>query len=237
MSNLSNYEILSIDCLFAFLSHRRHRFYDNLSTTAFNFLKSAEYSQINKEILKFSNNEKLTDKNLSNVLLKIFTTFDPMKLGHQAINIILDIRKYKSKIPFLKNDKNQELQKFCDETIISNEHVNCSIFLNNTTLIVPETQINNNPNVNNIFNSTPIEVTSVQNQLLTDNLSQTEISSENLNSILQYIFKEISYKIDSNNDNLDKNLLEKMSSMLKEHKKQTTPSEIKDQYYVELKKT
>ncbi|CAF1159935.1 unnamed protein product, partial [Brachionus calyciflorus] len=47
---------------------------------------------------------------------------------------------FKTKIPFMIFDENSKLQNLCDEAIISSQHVNCSIFIDNTPLIVNATQ-------------------------------------------------------------------------------------------------
>ncbi|CAF0747906.1 unnamed protein product [Brachionus calyciflorus] len=226
LANTQNIEILAIDCFFSFLTQRRHKFYENLGTTAFNFLKSSDYTQINTELLKLNNNEKITEKHISRLLFNIFTTFDPSKLGHQAVNLILDIKNFKTKIPFMIFDENSKLQNLCDEAIISSQHVNCSIFIDKTPLIVNATKqqasvpvISTSVPLNNCH--TPLGENN-QNSL---SENQLDLTPANLNSALQNFLKEFSSKIECNNDSRDKILLKKMSLMLKEHKKQTTPSE------------
>lgn len=137
----------------------------------------------------------------------------------------------------MKHDSNDELQKFCDETIISLEYVNCSIFLESFPVIIPETQSNNLPQ-NNILNSTPnfVDANINRNQEQLNSISQIDPSNVNVTTLLLNFMKQISSKIESNYDNRDKSLLEKMSLLLNQHKKQTTPTEIKDKYYGELEK-
>ncbi|CAF1054757.1 unnamed protein product [Brachionus calyciflorus] len=238
MNTLVNSQITAIDCFLAFLTQRRHKQYDNLGTTAFNFLKSSDYTEINLVLQSLNLNEKITEKHLPRLLKKIFTSFDPMKLGHQAINIISDIKKYNSKIPFMKYDANNELSNFCNEVIISIEHINCSIFIENTNYIIPETQIH--PNVTH-SSQVPISSTAINQNLnsnrgIPEQLSQIDFSANSLNNAFQHFMKEISSKIELNSENRDKYLIDKMSQMLRDHKRQTTPTEIKDKYYEELNK-
>ncbi|CAF1118994.1 unnamed protein product, partial [Brachionus calyciflorus] len=226
--NLVNKQLVSIDLLFSFLTLRRSKYYGNLATNAFSFFKNSENKEFFYELLKLVGNDYLSEKNLPNLLIKIFSQFDPSKLGHQAFNIINDIKKYKKEIEFMKYDSNDELQILCDSIILSSDHINCSLFFSNqinstssngiTTesdpLIIPETQASNNPlESSNLNNFTP---------------------NDPVHSLIKSFLTEFNNTINKNNEainNRDKALLDKMTEMLNDHKKMTTPTEIKDKHY------
>ncbi|CAF0879377.1 unnamed protein product [Brachionus calyciflorus] len=102
----------------------------------------------------------------------------------------------------------------------SAQYVNCSIFLNNTSLIVTDTQQQTPVIVTSTTASLSHSQTSLdENNLNSQSANQNDLTPANLNSTLQNFLKEFSSKIESNNDSRDKILLEKMSLMLKQHKK------------------
>ncbi|CAF1087706.1 unnamed protein product [Brachionus calyciflorus] len=235
MNNLANSnKIAALDVFFAFITTRRVKLYKNLGTNAFSFLKNQEYSEINSELINLNDNEQISEKHIPKLLLKIFKTFDPQTLGHQAANIIFDIKRLKKDIEFMKYDVNNELLNHCEAINLSQDHIKCNQFINYQTNFINYNSNNLlNTNLNDpLLHSTPNVIPDTQNNpiLQNDLLDQSSIT----NTLNQFL-KEISAKIDFTTNERDQMLLQKMTKMLSDHKKQTTPTEIKDKYYNELK--